>query len=156
VRFSFCLYFNACVSQDLSNKSRGQLNYDWHNCHYIQNKEQFAEWKQRMGGNLLRSGGVFRRAGEKREVLDVFKSVQVSQKLDTIFLVEYIYNLVIPPPHPREISNYSYLLSPCPYCLWPTPSRLHVDFVYLPFLFRVSLNLLVFPSYSSPILLQGL
>jgi len=63
------------VVQELSNKSRGQLNFDWHNCHYIQNKEQFIEWKQRLGGNFAkRRGG---RLGEKREVLDVFKSVQV-------------------------------------------------------------------------------
>jgi hypothetical protein len=58
------------------------LNFDWHNCHYIQNKEQFIEWKQRLGGNMLKRGRS-NTSGGKREVLDVFKSVQV--RVVTIF-----------------------------------------------------------------------
>jgi hypothetical protein len=71
-----CLFTNHNDDQELSNKSRGQLNFDWHNCHYIQNKEQFIEWKQRLGGHMLK-GGSRHSSGGKREVLDVFKSVQV-------------------------------------------------------------------------------
>ena len=65
--------------QELSTKTRGQLNFDWHNCQYIQSKEQFIEWKQRLGGNMVKQGGGFSKGG-KREVLDVFKSTVVSAK----------------------------------------------------------------------------
>jgi len=65
--------------KELSTKTRGQLNFDWHNCQYIQSKEQFIEWKQRLGGNMVKQGGGFSKGG-KREVLDVFKSTVAEEE----------------------------------------------------------------------------
>ena len=38
------------------------------------------EWKQRLGGNMVNKGGSKYKRGEKREVLDVFKSVQAEEE----------------------------------------------------------------------------
>eukprot|EP00088_Acartia_fossae_P032216 TRINITY_DN3300_c0_g1_i1.p1 TRINITY_DN3300_c0_g1~~TRINITY_DN3300_c0_g1_i1.p1 ORF type:complete len:477 (+),score=163.52 TRINITY_DN3300_c0_g1_i1:61-1491(+) len=64
--------------KDLLGK-RGQIHYDWNNVEYIQSKEQLIQWRRQFGAYKRKANANFT-PGQKREVLDVFKTSEAYEE----------------------------------------------------------------------------
>jgi hypothetical protein len=64
--------------KELLNKSKGLIQYDWKGVQYIQSRDQFIDWKSRMGG--VREGDQPRRREGPREVIDTFRAGALAEE----------------------------------------------------------------------------
>jgi len=66
--------------KELLNRKDGNISYDWNNVKYIQSKEQQLDWKRQFVGDRKRNYNHKFEPGQKREVLDVFRSAEANEE----------------------------------------------------------------------------